>query len=518
MAFYENRPGYPAKRSGPTICASAAVWLCIAVLWSVGSSWAAITIELEPIATNLEQPVAVTHAGDASGRLFITLKGGQIVIYDGTNILATPFLDISALVSTASEQGLLSVAFHPDYSTNGFFFVDYTNTNGDTVIARYSASADANQADPGSAEILLTIAQPFQNHNGGQLQFGPDGYLYIGMGDGGSGGDPQDNAQNLDRLLGKILRIDVDGGTPYAVPAGNPFIGDPAVRPEIWALGLRNPWRFSFDRVTGDLFIADVGQDSWEEVNFQPATSLGGENYGWRRMEATHCFNPSSNCNDGTLTLPVLEYSHSAGCSISGGYRYRGVRYPGLEGVYFYGDYCSGRVWGAQEDDNGAWTSAELLASNLRITTFGEDEDGEVYLAHFDTAAGAVYRIATQVPGAPGNLTAVAASSSEIDLNWVDNATNEDGFRIERKTGLQGAYSRIATVNPDILSYSDNGLSDGTSYHYRVLAFNSKGDSAYSSPASAATSSAGSNSSGGGGGGGGCFIGSAANALFWGSN
>jgi len=279
---------------------------------------------------------------------------------------------------------------------------------------------------------------------------------------------------------------------------------------------LRNPWRFSFDRVTGDVFIADVGQGSWEEVNFQPATSPGGENYGWRRMEGIHCFNPSSNCNDGTLTLPILEYSHSDGCSISGGYRYRGIRYPGLEGVYFYGDYCSGRVWGAQEDQNGVWASEELLATNLRITAFGEDEDGEVYLVHFASPAGAVYRIATQVPGAPNNLKAISASSTEIDLNWVDNSTDEDGFRIERKIGPQGAYSPIATVDPDSATYSDTGLSEGTPYYYRVLAFNSKGDSAYSSPASATTSSTGSGSSGGGGGGGGgCFIGSAASKSFW---
>jgi glucose/arabinose dehydrogenase len=403
MAFYQNRLDYPEKQSGLTMCAWSAIWVCLAVLWTSGSSWAAIMIELEPIATNLDQPVAITHAGDSSGRLFITLKGGQIVIYDGSDVVATPFLDISALVSNASEQGLLSVAFHPDYAANGFFFVDYTNTNGDTVIARYSVSADADRADPGSAQILLTIAQPFQNHNGGQLQFGPDGYLYIGMGDGGSGGDPQDNGQNLGTLLGKILRIDVDGGTPYAVPADNPFIGNPTAQPEIWALGLRNPWRFSFDRITGDMFIADVGQSSWEEVDFQTAASPGGENYGWRRMEGTHCFNPASNCNDGTLTLPILEYSHSFGCSITGGYRYRGARYPDLEGVYFYADYCSGRIWGAHEDQGGVWVTEELMATNLQITTFGEDEDGEVYLAHFASPDGAVYRITTTSSTGPSS-------------------------------------------------------------------------------------------------------------------
>ena len=250
-----------------------------------------------------------------------------------------PFLYIESIVSSIGERGLLSVAFHPNYKNNGNFYVNYTNTIGDTVVARYSVSADPNVADRDSSIILLTIPQPFSNHNGGGLQFGPDDYLYIGMGDGGSAGDPQNNAQNKGSLLGKILRIDVDSSFPYAIPSGNPFVGNPLARDEIWALGLRNPWRFSFDRLTGDLFIADVGQGSWEELNFQLVKSSGGENYGWRMMEGSQCFNPPANCNDGTLTLPILEYDHTLGCSITGGFRYRGNSNPQLYGIYIYGDF-----------------------------------------------------------------------------------------------------------------------------------------------------------------------------------
>jgi glucose/arabinose dehydrogenase len=275
-------------------------------------------IQIEAVITGLDNPVAITHAGDGSGRLFITQLSGQILIFDDNQILPEPFLDIGSLVSTGGERGLFSVSFHPEYTNNGFLFVNYTDINGDTVVARYSVSAEPNVTDSDSAFILLTVPQPFKNHNGGQLQFGPDGFLYIGMGDGGSGGDPSNNAQTLSNLLGKILRIDVDGGSPYSIPADNPFTGEPGASAEIWALGLRNPWRFSFDRVTGDFFVADVGQSNLEEVNYQPVDSQGGENYGWRLMEGSECFNPSVNCNNGMLTLPILEYDHSLGCSIRG--------------------------------------------------------------------------------------------------------------------------------------------------------------------------------------------------------
>lgn len=356
-------------------------------------------IRLEAVISGLANPVAITHAGDGSGRLFITEQGGRILIYDGSGVLPAPFLDVSAMLSTGGERGLLSVAFHPNYAINGHFYVNYTNTGGHTVIARYTVSNDPNLADPASALTVLTIIQPYSNHNGGQLQFGPDGYLYIGMGDGGDAGDPNNYAQNPDSLLGKMLRIAVDGDVPYSVPPDNPFVSDDQVRDEIWALGLRNPWRFSFDRSTGDLFIGDVGQYNWEEIDYQPVSSTGGENYGWRLMEGNNCFNPSSNCNDGSLTLPVLEYGHDLGCSVTGGYRYRGKGNPLLSGLYIYGDFCTGRIWGAKPGGNGNWSAEELLDTNLNISTFGEDQNGELYVAHrAATKGGTVYRIVQTAP------------------------------------------------------------------------------------------------------------------------
>jgi glucose/arabinose dehydrogenase len=357
------------------------------------ASWGAVTIKAEPMVTGLSSPVDITHAGDGSGRLFIILQGGRTVIFDGVQILSPPFLDIASLVSSGGERGLLGAAFHPNYVGNGFFYLSYTDTAGDSVIARYSVSLDPNRADPTSGVILLTIPQPFSNHNGGQLHFGPDGYLYIGIGDGGSGGDPQNNGQDLGTLLGKILRIDVDSGFPFTVPPDNPFVGVVGAREEIWSFGLRNPWRFSFDRLTGDLFIGDVGQNSWEEVDFQPANSTGGENYGWRLMEGNSCFNPAINCNNGTLTLPILVYDHSVGCSVTGGYLYRGSKNPNLNGLYLYGDFCSGLIWGAQEDGLGGWNTTVLLDTNFSISTFGEDESGEIYFAHLSATDGTIYQV-----------------------------------------------------------------------------------------------------------------------------
>jgi len=366
--------------------------LVLAVAHLAASSPAfAAPVNLRPVVEGLDRPVVVAHAGDGSGRLFIVQQGGEIRIFDGAQLLPVPFLDLSSSVSSGSEQGLLGLAFHPSYETNGFLYVNLTDLAGDTQILRFTVSADANVADPGSAVPLLSVDQPFANHNGGQLAFGPDGKLWIGLGDGGSAGDPGNRAQSGTTLLGKILRIDVDQGLPYAIPQDNPFVSDPAVRDEIWALGLRNPWRFSFDRLTGDLFIADVGQNAWEEVSFEPATSGGGRNYGWRRMEGAHCFNPASNCNDGSLVLPVLEYSHALGCSITGGYRYRGTGMPEHFGTYFFGDFCSGRIWGGIENaETGAWAPTELLDSDLLISTFGEDEQGELYVADLE---GTVYRL-----------------------------------------------------------------------------------------------------------------------------
>ncbi|HET7711191.1 MAG TPA: PQQ-dependent sugar dehydrogenase [Thermoanaerobaculia bacterium] len=359
-------------------------------------------VELQPVVSGLDLPVAITHAGDS--RLFITLQRGRIVIWDGTRILPDPFLDIRSRVfcgnsGSCGERGLLSVAFHPRYAENGRFFVYYTDLQGDIVIARYNVSADRDRADPSSAAIILEIPhQQFSNHNGGQLQFGPDGFLYPGTGDGGSGGDPFNNAQNLSSLLGKLLRIDVDGAA-YTVPPSNPFAGGGG-RGEIWAYGLRNPWRFSFDRANGDLWIADVGQGDWEEIDFQPASSRGGENYGWRRMEGTHCFPPSStNCRDASFTLPVIEYDHSArACSVTGGFRYRGRQNPNLQGMYIYGDYCNGLIWAATLRTDGTWSSRELIASNVFISSFGEDLNGEIYVA---AHGGAIFRLIDTTPPLP---------------------------------------------------------------------------------------------------------------------
>ena len=348
-------------------------------------------LELELLAEGLSQPLGLTHAGDGSGRLFILEQAGRILIHDGTGVLATPFLDLSSRVGCCGERGLLGLAFHPDYAANGFLFVDYTDSSGRTIISRFAVSADPNRADASSETEVLSFAQPFANHNGGQLAFGPDGYLYIGSGDGGGGGDQQNNGQQLDTLLGKILRIDVDG-LPLAIPPDNPFVGDPAARDEIWAYGLRNPWRFSFDRHTGDLFIADVGQERREEVDFQGAGSPGGENYGWRRMEGSLCFQPSSGCNDGSLVLPILEYDHGLGCSVTGGYVYRGEAAPGLRGTYLFGDFCSGRIWGATPGASGVWSAVELADTELSISSFGEDEAGELYVVDL---AGAVYRLSS---------------------------------------------------------------------------------------------------------------------------
>ena len=331
-------------------------------------------IRFTPVVGGLSRPVAITHAGDSSRRLFITQQAGQIVIFDGERLLGQPFLDISDRVSCCGERGLLSVAFHPNYGNNGAFFVNYTDVSKDTVVARYQVTQDPNLADPNSEVALLNVGQPFDNHNGGQLQFGPDGFLYISLGDGGAGGDPGNSGQDRETLLGKMLRIDVDSGDPFAIPPGNPFVGQPPARPEIWALGLRNPWRFSFDRATGDMFIGDVGQGAVEEIDFQPA-GVGGLNYGWRRMEGSRCFNPATLCNDGTLTLPILEYPNlpSEAAAVAGGYRYRGLDFPQFKGVYFYADFSTGRFFAGVEED-GDWTAIGPTQTGFRVSAFGEDE------------------------------------------------------------------------------------------------------------------------------------------------
>ncbi len=354
------------------------------------------SIRLESVSGGFQQPTYLTHAGDGSGRLFVVEKAGRVWIVQDGQRLPEPFLDITDRVrSRESERGLLSIAFHPDYENNGRFFVNYTDQKGHTVVAEYRVSADPNRGDPNSERVLLYIEQPAANHNGGQLQFGPDDYLYIGMGDGGRAGDPWGNAQNLSVLLGKMLRIDVDAGEPYGIPADNPFVDTEGARPEIWAYGLRNPWRFSFDRATGDLYIADVGQNKWEEVHVAKAPDRGGQNYGWDIMEGLHCFEPPQGCDTTGLTMPVVEYGHDKGCSITGGYVYRGRRYVDIQGTYFFSDFCTGYIWGLRETDDG-WEWAQFLASGLNVSTFGEDEEGEIYV--LDYARGDVYRLVGSEP------------------------------------------------------------------------------------------------------------------------
>lgn len=342
-------------------------------------------ITLTAVAQGFKQPTAIVNARDGSKRLFIVEQRGTVRVLRDGKVDPAPFLDITSLVKSGGERGLLGLAFPPDFASKKTFYVDYTNKTGvgNTVIASFTVGAKAEVADPASRKQLLSVTQPYANHNGGQLAFGPDGLLYIGMGDGGSGGDPHGNGQKLDTLLGKILRIDVGSGTAtYRLPK-NPF------RNEIWAYGLRNPWRFSFDRGTGDLYIADVGQDEVEEIDYQPAGSGAGANYGWNVMEGDRCFkNP--NCKKSGLTLPVAVYRHGKGdCSVTGGYVYRG-KTEKLRGIYLYGDFCSGRIWGLRRS-GGEWKTQLLADTSFAISTFGEDEDGEVYLA--DYTSGTIYRI-----------------------------------------------------------------------------------------------------------------------------
>jgi glucose/arabinose dehydrogenase len=327
-------------------------------------------------------------------RLFVVEQRGRIRILRNRALVATPFLDITDRVFAAgSEQGLLGLAFHPRFAENGRFFVNYTDARDDTHIAEFRAASGADTVDPSTERTLLVVEQPFTNHNGGQLAFGPDGFLYIALGDGGSAGDPFGNGQNLGVLLGKLLRIDVDGAAPYAVPSDNPFVSRAGARPEIWAFGLRNPWRFAFDRLTGDLIIADVGQSSVEEIDAEPAPRRGGQNYGWNLTEGSRCFIPATNCPREGIAFPVVEYTHAEGCSVTGGVVYRGCRMPGYAGTYFYGDFCSGfvssfRLGGGLPLDQRDRTAE--LGPRRNLSSFGVDAEGEVYMLEL---GGAVYQI-----------------------------------------------------------------------------------------------------------------------------
>ena len=324
------------------------------------------------IISDLNKPVGLVSAGDNSGRLFIIEQRGRILIYDGESLLDPPFLDIQDRVgSNGSEQGLLGLAFHPDYKKKGIFFVNYTDNNGNTTVSRFEVSSDPDRGDGDSETKVLSFDQPFKNHNGGQIIFGPQGYLWIASGDGGGGGDPQNNAQNLDNLLGKLLRIDINQ-LPHVIPAENPY-GN-----EIWAYGLRNPWRITFDPVSGDIFIADVGQKIWEEVNYLAADAIAGANFGWDFLEGNHPYEGSLPAGLSVID-PIWEYDHSLGCSISGGAVYRGSLLD-WQGIYLYSDFCTGFVWGLLQNPGGEWQNQQLFSVGGRIAAIDQDEDGEVYL------------------------------------------------------------------------------------------------------------------------------------------
>lgn len=348
------------------------------------------TISLQSFGTGFVSPVEITNAGDT--RLFVVQKGGLIRILnaDGT-VNATPFLNLSSLVTTNSERGLLGLAFHPNYATNGYFFVNYTNLAGNTVIARYTVSATNPNIANTSETVLMTITQPFSNHNGGTLKFGSDGYLYIGMGDGGSGGDPGNRAQNINENLGKMLRIDVNvSAAPfYASPSSNPYVGV-AGNDEIWAIGLRNPWKFSFNRLNGDLWIADVGQDAIEEINkvVSPLPN-SGINFGWRCYEGNSTYNASGCAPSSTMRFPFVQYARFGGaCSVTGGYYYSGTAYPNFQNKYFFTDYCDNKI--RMVDNAGVITTTASFSGN-NFVTFGEDVNGELYIAGI--TSGTVYKI-----------------------------------------------------------------------------------------------------------------------------
>jgi len=477
----------PTGRGGGRRWLMAVMLACAAV---AGRADAATGIRLDLVAGNLPYLVDIQHNGTPD-RLFLVGQQGSIRILDGATVRPTPFLDVSSLILFAGERGLLGLAFHPSYATNRVFFIHYTNTANAMVLARYQVSAsDPNVADPDTAEILLTVPQPFGNHKGGQIRFGPDGYLYVALGDGGAGGDPQDHGQNLSSLLGKLLRLDIDGAAPYAIPAGNPFVSLAGARPEIWATGLRNPWRFSFDRATGDLFIADVGQNGWEEINQQPAAGGGGRNYGWRRMEGRHCFNPASGCQDGTLVEPIIEYSHAIGCSTTGGFRYRGSSLAGYGGTYVFSDYCNGIISGAAPGSQGTWTVTQLLDTPYLVSTFGEDATGELYMATYGSA-GQLHRLApaataparlavSLVATAAGRVTSTPAlldcgdtCAAELTPGTVVSltATPEAGATFVGWAGADDCLDGSVTVTADLsctarfgVAFTDQALTAAASF------------------------------------------------------
>lgn len=438
---------------------------------------------------SFSSPVFLTNAADSSNRVFVVQQAGRIKVFQNFSSVQSSktFLDISDEVAFGGERGLLGLAFHPDYKNNGIFFVDYTTPNPlRTRISKFQVSSKPDSAIKSSEVVLLTFNQPYTNHNGGWIGFGPDGYLYISVGDGGSGGDPDTNAQNITRLLGKILRIDVDNkdeGLKYAIPADNPFVDSTGnVKKEIYAWGLRNPWRQSFDPETGWLWCADVGQGSWEEIDI----INNGKNYGWRCYEGTHEYN-TGGCNYPEYTFPIWEYDHNSGrCSITGGYVYHGSNVPDLTGKYIYADYCSGTIWALSYEGTNRATNETLLTAPSSVVSFGIDENQELYIITRSSDEILKFK-PPDILSTPINLIATATGTNEVSINWEDNNTQEQGFKIERKTGSNGIYKIIDSVEQDITNYNDQSVQANTLYYYRVYAYLDQIVSAYSNEDSAQT-------------------------------
>lgn len=442
------------------------------------------------ITSGLSSPVDITNAGDGTGRLFIVQQSGQIRIHDGTSLLPTPFLNISTIITTGGERGLLSLAFHPDYETNRYFFVYYTNLSGDITIARYQAQAgNPNLADAASGVVLLNIPKPFANHNGGDLNFGPDGYLYFATGDGGSGGDPNNFSQNGLSLLGKMIRIDVSNFSSapyYFIPSDNPYTSDPLVDDHIWALGLRNPWRWSFDRNTGDMWIADVGQGNWEEVNFRPAGSTGAVNYGWRCYEGNAAYNTAGCLPQSSYTSPIFVYPHvfaTGGFSITGGFVYRGSEFPVLQGYYICADYVSGNVWLINPDGSGGWITRRQSGLPGNISGFGEAENGTLYAVSLN---GGIYKVDVTVV-LPLNLLAFSGQKQPgyNELKWTVAGTLQTRrFIIEYSsngTSWQPAGEVPAQQQADTREYSfRHNISMSGKLFYRLQIEDMNGGITYS--------------------------------------
>ncbi|MDH3644518.1 MAG: PQQ-dependent sugar dehydrogenase, partial [Gammaproteobacteria bacterium] len=417
-----------------------------------------IALALQPEISGLIEPVGVTNAGDGSGRLFVLLRQGTVLVRDATGMLPSPFLDVSAQVDCCAADGLLGVAFHPDHASNGHVFVSYLNPPGEVVVERYTASADPNQVDSSSAFEIIRITSNLVGHHGGQLQFGPDGYLYIATGDGAIDGTVPLPGTSGDQssLLGKILRIDVDApGGPYSLPLDNPLLGVPGAMGEIWSMGLRDPRHFSFDSLAGDLFIADVGETDAHEVNVQLFASAGGEHYGWNIMEGSNC-RAGQACDPTGLTPPVIEYGFAEGCAVTGGVVYRGNNHADLHGAYLYGDLCSGRIWGLRSQD-GTWQHEQMTHAAVQVTAFGSDEDGEAYLV--DRAAGQVYRLTASDLG----ISTVRLTNAFIDVPYNETLSATGGAAPYQWSVVDGTLPTGMTLDALTGTLAGSALATGTS-------------------------------------------------------